>query len=169
MLDACQAATLTLCLPIKMAGVKPAGAMKTPSGTFALKLVILAAGVSASIVLISACWKAAILAGAHPILMIMDKDGVKVRASSEVVQKAFDDLIQKRGKDVCDIDYYDEHQQKKWHRPLTMTGAVRSKAAENPPPADPMHLLQKVAFADLDESQQFFSEINPTPTPTPAP
>jgi hypothetical protein len=152
-----------------MRGVKPAGAMKTPSGTFALKLVILAAGVSASIVLISACWKATILAGDHPILMIMDKDGVKVRGSSEVVQKAFDDLIQKRGKDVCDVDYYDEHQQKKWHRPLTMTGAVRSKAAGNPPPADPMNLLQKVAFADLDESQQFLSEINPTPTPTHTP
>jgi hypothetical protein len=29
--------------------------------------------------------------------------------------------------------------------------------------------MQKVRFADLDESQQFFSTINPTPTPTPSP
>jgi hypothetical protein len=35
-----QAAPLTLCLPIKMAGVKPAGAMKTPSRTFAFVILV---------------------------------------------------------------------------------------------------------------------------------
>src|SRR5947207_2668592 len=85
-----------------------ASAMKTPSGTFALKLVILAAGVTASIVLISACLKASLLTGGDPILMIFDADGVKTRASSEDVAKAFDDLIGKHGKDVCNVDYYDK-------------------------------------------------------------
>lgn len=141
--------------------------MKTPSGTFALKLAILAASVTALIVLISACWKASILTGGDPILIIMDADGVKTRASSDVVQKAFDELIGKHGENVCNVDYYEENK-KRWHkgnRGLTTTHAIRSKAAGNPTPADPSNLMQRVAFADLDESQQFFSTINPTPTP----
>jgi hypothetical protein len=154
-----------------MPGVKPAGAMKTPSGTFALKLVILAAGVSASIVLISACWKSSILTGGKPILIIFDADGVKTRASSEVVEKAFDNLIEKHGDKVCNVDYYKDNN-KLWHRGnlhLTMIGAIRSDAGGNPAPADPSNLLQKVKFADLDETQTFFSTINPTPTPPPSP
>jgi hypothetical protein len=143
--------------------------MKTLSGTFALKLVILTAGVTASIVLVSACRKSAILATDKPILILMNEPGVRARASSEDVEKAFDDLIKKHGKKVCNVDYYDEKQQKKWHRPLTLTGAERSETSGNPAPADPVHLLQKVAFDTLDESQQFFSTINPTPTPTPTP
>jgi len=135
--------------------------MKTPSGTFALKLVILAASAAASIVLLSACWKLLFLGTKKPILIFMGEPGMKVRAPSEVVEKAFDDLIKKRGAKVCNVDYYDENQQKKWHRPLTMTGAVRSKESGNPTPVDPINLMQKVAFADLDESQQFFSTINP--------
>jgi hypothetical protein len=163
MLDAYQAATVTLCLPITVPGFKPAGAMKTLSGTFALKLVILAAGVTASIVLISACWKASFLTGGDPILIIMDADGVKTRASSENVEKAFDKLIGKHGENVCNVDYYEDNK-KRWHkgnRGLTTRHAIRSKAAENPTPADPTNLVMKVAFADLDESQQFFSTINP--------
>jgi hypothetical protein len=146
-----------------MAGVKPAGAMKTPSGTFALKLVILAASVTASIVLISACWKASLLTGGDPILMIMDGHGVKTRASSDVVEKAFNDLIGKHGQGVCNVDYYVDDK-KIWHkgnRGLTTTHAIRSKAAENPTPADPTNLVMKVAFADLDEEQTFVSTINP--------
>jgi hypothetical protein len=42
-----------------------------------------------------------------------------------------------------------------------MIGAIRSDAGGNPAPADPTNLMQKVQFADLDESQQFFSTINP--------
>jgi len=152
-----------------MPGVKPAGAMKPPSGTFALKLVVLAAGVTASIVLLSACWKLLFLGTKKPILIFMGEPGMKVRASSEVVEKAFDDLIKKHGPKVCNVDYYDENQQKKWHRPLTMTGAVGSKESGNPAPADPTNVLQKVQFADLDEAQTFFSTVNPTPTPTPPP
>jgi hypothetical protein len=143
--------------------------MKTPSGTFALKLVILAAGVSASIVLISACWKASFLTGGKPILIIFDADGVKTRAPSKVVEDAFDGLIGKHGEGVCNVDYYDQNL-RKWHKGnlhLTLTGAIHSTAAGNPTPADPTHLMQKVQFTDLDESQNFFSTINPTPTPPP--
>jgi hypothetical protein len=150
--------------------------MKTPSGTFALKLVVLAAGVTASIVLISACWKASFLTGGDPILIIFDADGVKTRASSDVVEKAFDELIGKHGENVCKVDYYDKDHphlgNPAWHkgnRGLTTTHAIRSKAAENPTPADPTNLVMKVAFADLDEAQTFSSTINPTPTPTPTP
>ncbi len=142
--------------------------MKTPSGTFALKLVILAASVTASIVLISACLKASLLTGGDPILIIFDADGVKTRASSDVVEKAFDDLIGKHGKDVCNVDYYDKDHphlgNPAWHkgnRGLTTRHAIRSKAAGNPAPADPTNLSQKVAFADLDEAQKTFSTINP--------
>jgi hypothetical protein len=158
-------------LPIKKPGVKPAGAMKIPSGTFALKLGILAASVTASIVLISACWKASFLTGGDPILMIMDAHGVKTRASSEVVENAFDKLIGKHGQGVCNVDYYVDDQ-KKWHkgnRKLTTTGVIRSEAARTPAPADPSNLVMKVAFANLDEEQEFLSTINPTPTSTPAP
>jgi hypothetical protein len=143
--------------------------MKTPSGTFVLKLGILAASVTASIVLISACWKASFLTGGSPILVIMDATGVKTRAASKDVENAFDDLIRKHGEGVCNVDYYVDDK-KKWHkgnRKLIMTRATRSEAARTPAPADPTNLMQKVAFADLDESQQFFSTINPTPTPTP--
>lgn len=168
--------SLTLCLPIKMHGVKPAGAMKTLSGTCVLKLVILAASATPSIVLISACERSqrslAPAGNAPPILIIMSEPGVKVRASSDDVEKAFDNLISKHGENVCNVDYYDKDQKKLWHRgnrELTMTSAMRSEAAGNPASADPTNLTQKVAFDSLDESQTFFSTINPTPTPTPAP
>src|SRR5207249_11057101 len=76
--DECWPAPLTLCLPIKMRRVKPAGAMKTQSGTFALKLVILAANAVTSIVLFSACKKSLILpTNERPILIIFDAAGVK--------------------------------------------------------------------------------------------
>jgi hypothetical protein len=159
-----------------MAGVKPAGAMKTPSGTFVLKLGILAASVTASIVLISACWKASLLTGGDPILMIMDAHGVKTRAPSKVVEDAFADLIGKHGEGVCNVDYYDAAHphlgNPAWHkgnRKLTTTGAIRSEAARTPASEDPTNLMQKVAFADLDEEQTTLSTINPTPTPTPSP
>src|SRR6266498_591327 len=132
--------------------------MKTPSGTFALKLLILTAGVTASIVLVSACQKSAILVADKPVLIHMKKPGVKVRASEDV-KKEFDKLIESHGKDVCNVDYYDETQQRKWHRPLKVTGAVRSEAAGKPTPADPVHLLQKVAFDTLDDATDFLSKI----------
>lgn len=139
--------------------------MKNPSGTFALKLLILAASATAPVVLISACGFSPVsVTEKTPILIVMDEPGVRVRASSDKVKGAFDNLIGKHGENVCNVDYYDKDQKKLWHkgnRGLTMTHAVRSKAAGNPTPVDPINLMQKVAFNDLDESQQFFSTINP--------
>ena len=158
LLELCRAATLTLCLPIKARGLKPAGAMKALSGTFALKLMILVAGVTASI--ISGC-ETIIVAIDKPIIIKMNEPGMKVSALSKDVQDAFDKLIAKHGPNVCNVDYYDKNQHLEWHRPLTMTGAVRSKVSGNPAPADPINLMQKVAFANFDEAQKFFSSINP--------
>jgi hypothetical protein len=134
--------------------------MKALSGTFVLKLMILVAGVAASIVLISAC-ETIIVAIDKPILIKMNEPGMKVSASSTRVQKEFDKLIAKHGPNVCNVDYYDKNQHLEWHRPLAMTGAVRSKVSGNPAPADPINLMQKVAFTNFDEAQKFFSAINP--------
>lgn len=134
--------------------------MKALSGTFALKLMILVAGVAASIVLISGC-ETIIVAIDKPLLIKMNEPGTKVSASSKRVQEEFDKLIAKHGPTVCNVDYYDKNQNLEWHRPLTMTGAVHSKAAGNPAPADPINLMQKVFFANFDEAQKFFSAINP--------
>ena len=90
--------------------------MKALSGTFALKLMILVAGVAASIVLISAC-ETIIVAIDKPILIKMNEPGMKVSASSGTVQKKFDELIAKHGRDVCNVDYYDKDQNLVWHRP----------------------------------------------------
>jgi hypothetical protein len=72
---------------------------------------------------------------------------------------------------VCNVGYYDkDHPQlgkPAWSRgtlKLTMIGAVHSEAAGNPSAADPINLVMKVAFTDLDEEQKFSSTINPTPT-----
>jgi hypothetical protein len=140
--------------------------MKTPSETFALKFGILAASATASIVLISACEKSRPPAtGEPPVVFCMNPPGVKVKASSQAVEKAFDDLIAKHGKEVCNIDYYHDHPDRPdWHRGqgrLCMTSAVRSEAGGTPAPADPSHLVQRVAFDTLDEAQQFLSTINP--------
>jgi hypothetical protein len=140
--------------------------MKTPSGTFALKFGILAASVTALIVLVSACEKSpAPATGNPPIVICMNEPGVKVKASSPAVEKAFDDLIAKHGKEVCNVDYYHDHPDRPdWHRGqgrLCMTSAVRSEAGGTPAPADPSHLVQRVAFDTLDEAQQFLSTINP--------
>jgi hypothetical protein len=139
--------------------------MKTPSETFALKFGILAAGATASIVLISACEKSPPPAtGNPPIVICMNEPGVKVKAPSDDVKKAFDDLIVKHGEKVCNVDYYDKPDHRDWQRgkgPLCMISAVRSEAAGNPAPADPSHLVQRVAFDTLDEAQQLLSTINP--------
>jgi hypothetical protein len=140
--------------------------MKTLSGTFVFKLVILVAIATASIVLVSACEKSpAPATGNPPIVICMNEPGVKVKASSQAVEKAFDDLIAKHGKEVCNVDYYHDHPDRPdWHRGqgrLCMTSAVRSEAGGTPAPADPSHLVQRVALDTLDEAQQFLSTINP--------
>ncbi len=139
--------------------------MKAPSGTFALKFGILAASVTASIVLISACEKSRPPAtGEPPVVFCMNPPGVKVKASLKVVEDAFKQLIAKHGEKVCNVDYYDKPDHRDWHQGkglLCMTSAVRSEAAGTPAPADPSHLVQRVAFDTLDEAQQFLSTINP--------
>lgn len=89
------------------------------------------------------------------------------KAESEKVKKAFEDL----GEDFCNVDYYGNNivQWHVGHLSLKMTSAVRSEAAASSESADPTHLLQKVAFTDLDQAQQTFSTINSTATPTPTP
>jgi len=157
------AAPLTLCLPIKVPGVKPAGAMKTLSGTFVLKLVILVASAVASIVLISACKKSLILpTNQRPILMIMDAGGVKTTKPPDDVKKACSDLNQYAGMLVCELAYYDKDGRQVFHedkRSLTMTRAVRSETAANPAAADPINVTQKVVFANLDEATDFLTKI----------
>ncbi len=139
--------------------------MKTLSGTFVFKLVILVAIATASIVLVSACEKSpAPATGNPPIVICMNEPGVKVKASSKVVEDAFKQLIAKHGEKVCNVDYYDKPDHRDWHQgkgPLCMTSAVHSEAAGNPAPADPSHLVQRVAFDTLDEAQQFLSTISP--------
>ena len=139
--------------------------MKTLSGTFVFKFGILAASATASIVLVSACEKSpAPATGNPPIVICMNEPGVKVKASSQAVEDEFKHLIGKHGEKVCNVDYYDKPDHKDWHQgkgPLCMTSAVHSEAAGNPAPADPSHLVQRVAFDTLDEAQQFLSTINP--------
>ncbi|PYI63903.1 MAG: hypothetical protein DMF07_08520 [Verrucomicrobia bacterium] len=142
--------------------------MKALSGTFALKFGILGASVAASIILISACEKSVPPpSGNRPILVIFKQPGVPTKAESEKVKKAFEDL----GEDFCNVDYYGNNivQWHVGHLSLKMTSAVRSEAAASSESADPTHLLQKVAFTDLDQAQQTFSTINSTATPTPTP
>ncbi|HEU5238412.1 MAG TPA: hypothetical protein VFU37_14860 [Pyrinomonadaceae bacterium] len=145
-----------------MPGAKPVGAMKILSGTFALKLVILAASAVASIVLISACKKSLILpTNERPILIIFDAGGVKTTKTPEEVQNACRDL-NKSGKGLCEIDYYDNEGHKRFHedtRSLTMTRAVRSEAAGNQASADPINVMQKVAVATLDDATDFLGKI----------
>ncbi len=140
--------------------------MKTLSGTFAFKFGILAASATASIVLVSACEKSpAPATGNPPIVICMNEPGVKVKASSQAVEDEFKHLIAKHGEKVCNVDYYHDHPDRPdWHQGqgrLCMTSAVRSEAGGTPAPADPSHLVQRVAFDALDEAQQFLSTINP--------
>ncbi len=144
--------------------------MKALSGTLALKFGILAASVTASMALLSACEKHLPPPPAdRPILVIFKEPGVKTRADLEhVVKPAFEAV----GEDFCNVYGYDDQGHQKWHvghLSLKMTAAVRSEAAGNPAPADPMNLVQRVAFADLDQAQTTFSTINSTATLTPTP
>ena len=131
--------------------------MKTLSGTFAFKLVILAASATASIVLISACQNYAALAG-RPILIHFMPPGMKTSDDEDKVREAF----QKLGPHNCNVDYYDKNQVKKWHEGdlhLTMTGAIHSETSKKQASADPINVLQKAAFATLDEATDFLSKI----------
>ena len=136
--------------------------MKTQSGTFALKLVILAANAVTSIVLFSACKKSLILpTNERPILIIFDAAGVKTTKTPDEVQKACRDL-NNSGKGLCEIDFYNAKGDKLFHestRSLTMTRAVRSEAAANPASADPVHLMQKATVDTLDTATDFLGQI----------
>jgi len=146
-----------------MLGVKPAGAMKTPSGTFALKLVVLVVSATAFIVLISACKKALILpTNERPIEIFMDAGGVASSQSSDVVYKICKDLNVAAGSTVCEVRYYanDGHLvPAPVDRGLTMTGAVRSEAAANSAAADPVNVTQKATFATLKDASDFINDI----------
>ena len=134
--------------------------MESPSGTFALKLGILAASVTASIVLISACQKSSVLVNEdHPILIIFMPPGANVAKHTEAeVRTAFQNL----GQAMCNVDYYDKNQVKKWHEGnlhLTMTGAVRSEASGNQASVDPVNVTQKAVFGTLDQATDFLGQI----------
>jgi hypothetical protein len=133
--------------------------MKTLSGTFALKLGTLAAGATASIVIISACQKSVVPAnGERPVFVIFLPPGAKTSDDENKVRLAFQNL----GQDNCNVDYYDQRQVKKWHEGhlhLTMTGAVHSEASGNQASVDPINVTQKIAFTSLDEATNFFSQI----------
>jgi hypothetical protein len=134
--------------------------MKTPSGTFALKLVILAVGATASIILISACKKLLPTAD-RPILILFDGGGVRTNKTPDEVQNACRNL-NKSGKGLCEIDYFNAKGEKLFHessRSLTMTGAVRSEAAGNKASADPVHLMQKAVVDTLDTATDFLGQI----------
>jgi hypothetical protein len=137
--------------------------MKTLSGTFPFKLVILAAIAAVSIVLISAFGQPGGPGkNGKPILIIMKEPGVKVTRSSEDVEKEFTELIKNHGESVCNVDYYDKDQVKKWHqgnRKLTMISAVRSEAGGDPAPVDPIHLVQQIAFDKLGDATDFLTTI----------
>jgi hypothetical protein len=144
-----------------MPGVKPAGVMRTPSRTVALKLGILAVGATASIILTSACKKSLILpTNERPILIIFDAGGVKTTKTAHEVQDECSKL-NGSGKGLCEIDYYNEKGEKVFHETpsLTMTRAVRSEAAGNPASADPANLTQKVAVDTLDTATDFLGKI----------
>jgi hypothetical protein len=137
--------------------------MKTLSGTFPFKLVILAAIGTASIVLISAFGQPPVASDPKPpILISMNEPGVRVTASSQDVEKAFGKLIQQHGEGVCNVDYYNKDQKKLWHqgnRKLTMASAIRSEAGGNPAPIDPIHLTQQAAFDTLGDATDFLTGI----------
>jgi hypothetical protein len=137
--------------------------MKTLSGTFPFKLVILAAIGTASIVLISAFGQPPVASDPKPpILISMNEPGVRVTASSQDVEKAFGKLIQQHGEGVCNVDYYNKDQKKLWHqgnRKLTMASAIRSEAGGNPAPVDPIHLTQQAAFDTLGDATDFLTGI----------
>jgi hypothetical protein len=147
-----------------MPGVKPAGAMKTPSGTFTLKLVVLLASATAFIVLSTACKKALILpTNERPIEIVMDAGGVTSSQSSDVVYKICKDLNAAAGSTVCEVRYYGKDGRlvpdKPNNRGLTMTGAVRSEAAANSAAADPVNVTQKATFATLNGASDFIDKI----------
>ncbi|HMH42213.1 MAG TPA: hypothetical protein VK557_01910 [Pyrinomonadaceae bacterium] len=131
--------------------------MKTPSGTFALKLVVLAASAAALIVLISACKKSSVLGNQdRPILIIFMPPGAITKHSDDEVKTAFQNL----GQAMCNVDYYDKNQVKKWHEgTLTLIGAIRSEASENQASVDPINVTQKATFASLDEATDFLTKI----------
>ncbi|SRR6266480_2172674 len=148
--------------------------MKALSGTFTLKFRILGASFTASMALLSACEKSpAPVTENSPIVVCMNPPGVHVKAASDVVEGEFQRLIAKHGDQVCNVNYHkNDPNRPDWQKgrgPLCMRSAVRSEAAASPAPADPMNLVQRVAFADLDEAQQTLSTINSTAMPTPTP
>lgn len=158
-------------------GVKPANAMKTISGTLPLKPIALAASVTVLIILISGCEKSPpgegrdhpnLITADRPVFVIFHEPGVKTKGDlNTIVKPAF----QKLGEHFCNVKAYHDNGSFAWQLgdlpALKMTSATRSGAAEASAAADPVNLVQRVAFATLDDAQTLFSTINPTPTPTP--
>ena len=136
--------------------------MKTPSGTFPLKLVVLATTATALFVLISACKKSLVQiepTDKRPIVIVMDASGVKTTTSWDLLKnKCRDFNAAGGGEKVCEIAFYDNTGREVFHednRSLTMTRAVRSDAAASSAAADPVNVTQKVAFATPAEAAAF--------------
>jgi hypothetical protein len=111
----------------------------------------------------------------RPILVIFDGTGTTVSADlDKTVKPAFESLAT-----FCKIKAYKTDGSFAWAvgnlptptpcAALKMTSAIRSDAAGSPGPSDPVNLMHRVAFANLDDMQQFFSKINPQPSPSPSP
>jgi hypothetical protein len=101
-----------------------------------------------------------------PVLIIMGNDGLKSTKTGDALKAVFDDLIQKCGDKVCNVDYYDKDHPAQghpaWHkgnRKLVPTAAVRSEASRNLASADPSHLLQRAAFQTTDDAISFLTNI----------
>jgi hypothetical protein len=138
--------------------------MKTPFGTFASKLGILAVTATALTLLISACSRYFILPTKdRPILVKLEGGGVRTTKSPREIQEACRRLNEIAGNRVCDIIYYNKEGHEVFHEgKLTITGAVRSEAAGNISPADQTDVgsvIQKLTFTNLDEAADFLGKM----------
>jgi hypothetical protein len=171
-LDDCWPATLTLCLPIKMAGVKPAGAMKTLSGTFAI--VVLAVLVTVAVV---SCTfqlvpnqKFLLYIGTKPILV------GKPTYVYWTTEEEFDDAL----KQVCQhggtykirklkAEGEEPYDAKSCKEILKTDKVTKSKAADGAAVGesagnDP-NVTHKIAATKKEDITKILSALEPSPTP----
>jgi hypothetical protein len=146
--------------------------MKTLSGTFAF-VALAVIGTVAVLTVRPLALATPTATQAHcppdvnaPVLIIMGKDGLKSTKTGDALKAVFDDLINKCGDKVCNVDYYDKDHPLQgdpaWHkgsRKLVPTAAVHSEASRNLASADPSHLTQQAAFETTDDAISFFNKI----------
>jgi len=130
--------------------------MKIPSGAFALKFGILATSLTASIILISACWEKSFIE--KPVLIIMSSPGVKTTKNPDEVQAACR-ALNESGKGVCEIAFYTDGREVFHEGKVTMTRAVQPETGGTPASASRNSVIQKVAFDTLDDATDFLSKI----------